>query len=684
MSRRASIPQQTQIRFDSIVCGGGLDLTTPSMSVKCGVARSAANMECGVTGGYTLIGGYERFDGHISPSSNISSQIMSVGTMASIPALQSVISSGGNSGTVVYVNGLLIGLSKITGAFSTGDVLSVGATTIGTIDNLQAGPTSASEAAIFSTAVADLYRKDIAKVPGSGPVRGFIMFNDVGYAFRNNIGATAVDIYKSSSAGWVNVPLYKTVSFTAGTTAPADGATLAQGGVTSLIKRVVRTSGAWSGDAAGQFIIDTPSGGNFAAGAATIGGTTVTLSGIQTQLVLSPGGKFEFDTENFSGDPSNLRVYGCDGVNNAFEFDGDILVPIKTGSSPDNPSHVCCYRGYLFLSVKSTLMQSAPGLPYDFTALSGAGEIAVRMTITNMVVMPGSTTTGALGIFSSENTFILYGTSASTWNLVAYNTGTGAVAYTAKNMAQTLALDDRGVVSIQTSLQYGNFTQDSLTANIVPFINERRGKCIGATLNRSKSQYRVFYSDGSCLYTTVVNGKAIGSMPVFLNAVAFCTFDGKKNTGEDVNFIGSEDGYVYQLDKGPSFDGSKIPWSFTLNYSNARSPRVLKRYRKASVEVASQGDTSVGINIGYSLGYGSPELYQPTPSLYSFDMSVARWDTFIWDNFFWDSRAMLPIVADLGGTSENIALAFSGSSDYSLPFTINSVIIHYSPRRIMR
>ena len=36
------------------------------------------------------------------------------------------------------------------------------------------------------------------------------------YAFRNNAGGTAVDIYKHTGSGWANVPLLYEVQFTGG------------------------------------------------------------------------------------------------------------------------------------------------------------------------------------------------------------------------------------------------------------------------------------------------------------------------------------------------------------------------------------------------------------------------------------------------------------------------------------
>ena len=233
--------------------------------------------------------------------------------------------------------------------------------------------------AIYRALAADAYRALIGPVPGAGSVLGVVgmIFSNTDnvYAFRANTNQTEVCIYKATPAGWVLVPFYNTVSFTAGGTTDAlDGDVLTQGGVTATIKRVVWQSGSWTGTAVGDFIITDPSGGDFAAGAATAvgSGATVTLSGVQTPITLLPGGRFEFVKCNFSGDIRTRRIYGCDGVNKCFEFDGDTLVPITTGLSPDVPTHITFHKNYLVISAGSSILGSASGMPFQWSAVDGA------------------------------------------------------------------------------------------------------------------------------------------------------------------------------------------------------------------------------------------------------------------------------------------------------------------------
>jgi hypothetical protein len=490
----------------------------------------------------------------------------------------------------------------------------------------------------------------------------------------------------ATTAGWVLVPFGYIVSFTAGNVIlPLDGATLTQGGVTATVNRVMWQSGAWAGTAVGQLVISAPAGGNFAAGAAAIsGGATVTLSGVQTAITLTAGGRFEFEKANFSGQLITRRIYGCDGVNKAFEFDGTTLAPIKTGLVPDAPSHIRFHKNYLFISQAASLLYSAPGAPFMWSAVDGAGEIATGDTINGMITLPGSQTTATLGIFLHSATAFLYGTSPADFNFVTFASSVGAAAYSVQNLFDTFYLDPLGVVTLKTTLNYGNFLPTSLTKNILPFIASERGNLVASSINRSKGQYRLFFSDGYALYCTVHNQQYCGAATQLFPAIFSGGVDTTTLTSDDeATYAGGSSGYVYQLDVGTSFDGGDIAAYFVTAWDAVRAPRILKRFRAASLEV--QGDTYAQIRFGYQLAYNSAQVVQPQSITSTLNLAAApRWDSFIWDNFVWDGTGLTPTDVDEVGTAENIRISIASSTNYIAAYTVNSVMHHYSMRRGLR
>jgi hypothetical protein len=298
------------------------------------------------------------------------------------------------------------------------------------------------------------------------------------------------------------------------------------------------------------------------------------------------------------------------------------------------------------------------------------------------VILPGNQSSGALGIYTRQDTSILYGTSSANFSLAAFNTGTGGYPYTVQTMDQAYALDDRGVMSLGTSINFGNFVPTSLSMNIPVFIQQHRQLSVGSTVNRDKGQYRVFFSDGSGLYLTILNGTVLGSMPVQFGHGINCCIDSEATSGGTVQFFGSTNGYVYQMDKGTSFDGDVIPANMNLVYNSIKSPRIRKRFRKASVELT--GNSYAEIQFGYDLGYRTQAITQPNDATYTNDLRSSYWDEMQWDNFVWDGSDITPSEIEVTGTAENMAIRLSSNSSLLQSFTVNNIIIHYTMRRGLR
>lgn len=674
---------------------GGLDLTTPSLRLQPGALRDCLNFECAQSGGYARIGGYERVDGQTSPST-ATYQIVQVASFTNTPTVGQTVTqaTSGATGKIVAVvtTTPYVVVTQVTGSFDTTHALTTpGPVTVGTAVPVTVSVDAATSAQ-YTALAADVYRALIGAVPGSGKVLGVVAMTFSGvdnlYAFRANVGGTAVAIYKKSVSGWTLVPLFNTINWTAGATSIAlDGETLTQGGVTATIKRVMWQSGTTGAStAAGTFVITTPTGGNFAGGAATTtSGAAMTLSGIQTAITITPGGRYQFVKCNFTGQAATRRIYGCDGVNKCFEFDGVTYAPIKTGLSPDQPTHIMFHYHYLVIAQGSSIIGCGVGTPFKWTSTDGGWEIATGDTVVDMITLPGSQTTPTLAVYSNNNTSFLYGTDPTTFKFVSFNTGSGAVQYSAQNLSDTFVMDVLGVVTLKTTLNWGNFLPTSLTKNILPFILQEQGKLTASAVQRTKSQYRTFFSDGFGLYLTAVNSQYLGATLVqFPNPVYVCDED-IASTGVEISYFGSTDGqgYIYQMDTGPSFDGAVISAFVNLAWDPIKSPRILKRFRAASLEM--QGNAYAQVQFGYQLGYGTPLIGQPTAvALTSSFSSAPHWDSFTWDNFTWDGNTLSPSDIDVTGTAENIQLIVASGTNYIQPYTLDSVIWHYSMRRGIR
>lgn len=669
-----------KVNYDLIRLGGGLDQVTPTLSLPPGVARRAANFECSITGGYTRIAGYERFDGRPSPSAATYNILVCTFT-GTVTVGQTVTGSiSAATGRVIAVTVASVVITRETGTFVVNDVLNNGAGNVATITAVQGVSADGLTDATYQNLAADNYRADITAVPGTGSILGVAYYNGVCYAWR------LTSMYKATAGGWVAVTLGKELSFSTGTAAIVDGNTVtgATSGATGVVARVVLQSGTFaSGNAAGRLILSSSTGVFTSGENLTVAAAVKAIAGgAATQITLTTGGRYETVVANFGGGTANYKLYGCDGVNRAFEFDGTTFVPIATGMAVDTPNHITFHKQHLFLSFGASVQFSGLGYPYQWTPLLGAGEIAMNGGVTNLLVLPGDQSSGALAIYTRSDTSVLYGTSSANFSLSTFNSGTGAIAYTAQNMDQAYVLDDRGIISLGTSLNFGNFVPASLTMNIPKFIEQHRGLAVGSTVNRDKGQYRVFFSDGTGLYMTILNGQVLGSMPIQFAHNINCSVDSEAPSGGTVQFFGSTNGFVYQMDLGTSFDGDFIPANINLVYNSTKSPRILKRYRKAAVELS--GDSYAEIQFGYDLGYRTAALTQPDDASYQNDLRSSYWDDMSWDNFVWDGSDISPSEIEVTGTAENMAIRVSTNSDLFEPFTVNNIIVHYTLRRGLR
>lgn len=682
---------------------GGLDLVTPPLSIPPGFVRKAQNYEQAINGGYSRIVGYERYDGRPSPSD--ATYAVLTCTITGTVNVGDVLTdnSGANFGTVISLPAGQAILTKVTGTFATGNI-KVGSTVVGTCTGPQItdGASTALLAAQYNNLAADQYRSDIGVVPGSGSVLGVWVYNDVRYAFRNNAGGTAAVMFKATTSGWTSIALGRTLAFKSGSAAVSEGQTLtgATSGASGVVTRISLESGSYgSSTAAGHFIFATITGSFQNGENLQVGGVTKAVSnGVDAAITLQPNGKFEFVNANFGGSVNTLRMYGCDGVNQAFEFDGTVFVPITTGMSPDAPSHIAAHKNQLFLSFVGSVQNSSLGAPYQWSPVTGASEIAMGDTVTGFMVQPGGATEGALAIFTKGNISILYGSSVSDWKLIPFNQQAGAIAGTIQRIGTTMMLGYLGITNLTTTQAYGNFASATLSKRVQTFLQDKHGLASGSCIVRNKTQYRVFFSDGSALFVTLDNGQSsitpspgqapiapgqvLGIMPQLFPDPVKCICSAQLADGTEVIYFGSTNGYVFQMEKGTSFDGANIEAYLYLVFNPSGNARVLKQYRHAVFEVS--GNAYAEFNASYQLGYNTTNIDQPGNVTLVQGFSPVFWDSFTWDQFQWDGVALTPSELDMTGSAENMGVVILSNSDYFASSTLSGVTFHYTPRRILR
>jgi len=678
--------QMPSVQTTYFALRGGLNLVSPPLSIPDGMCRDALNFECAPDGGYRPIEGYERFDGRAQPSDAVyyTLPVTFIGTVNVNDVITGATSSA--TGRVIAVDTNNIYFTQLVGSFVDAENITVSAVVVATVNGVSytGGAPTIKLDAQYKHLAANVYRALIQAVPGAGNVLGVWRYKGVAYAFRNNVGNTQAIMYRATSSGWTQVDLGHEVRFTNANTNVNDGDTLTQGGVTATIRRVVVETGTLlSGTNTGKLILNTPSGGTFGSGAATSTGSgALTLSGVSTPITIPINGKYTFSNYNFGGASGTLKMYGANGVGRMFEFDGTVFVPISTGMAVDTPLYIATHENYLWASFDASLQKSVIGEPYQWDAVLGAGEFGIGDTITGLLPLLGSNTASSLAVFSTNKTSILYGSSSSDFQLVPFSFEAGAYPFTAQNIGQAFVMDEMGIRQLAATQDFGNFADGKISKLIRPFLQSKASLSACSTISRINNQYRIYFSDTYGVHVTFDNGNIIGLMPVKTNHAFNCMSSNETGDGNEYILAGGTDGYVYRLNKGTSFDGENIVGYMNLSFSHQKSPRGRKRYRKAVYEIT--GNNYAELQVSYEIGYGSSEINQGFTQTTTAQLGSVFWDNFTWDSFYWDGRTLLPTEQELTGTAENVSLIIRCDANYITPFTVHSVILHYTNRRQLR
>lgn len=680
--------------------GGGLDLITPAIAMPPGKVIAGRNYEPLATG-YSRIMGYERYDGRTLASAapylfvqfdaGVSAFVVgetitgfTSGATGKVLALATVQSgSFGGSNAVGYVV-----FGQVTGTFIDNELLKNGGTTRATANGAPVANSAPDDvtAALWQSLASDAQRLLIGAVPGSGPVRGVWRMNGVTYAFRDNVGATAGVMFKSTTSGWTAITFGRALNYTSGGTyviAEGDTITGATSGATAVVRRVILGSGGWGAGTAAGYLVLSGQTGNFAAENLNVGANlnVATIAADSTAITLPPGGRYEFTSHNFFGSSGTLRMYGANGVGTAFEFDGTYFVPIVTGMPVDAPTHIATHKNHLFLAFPGgSLQNSSLGDPLVFDAITGAAEIGLGDEITGFI----EDNANILTIISAKSIANLYGNDAADFQLEILSSESGGLPWTAEKMGTGIYMDNRGVRSLTASQSYGNFSIGTYTEIIQPLLNAYIKAAILPVAScrvRSKTQYRLFFSNGDGI-TIYLGKKQPEILPFRLPKTPTCICSVEDSDRQERIFFGASDGYVYQLESGTSFDGDDIDFFLRLAFNHFGAPQMRKRWHKAVIECDASPKASVSVTADFD--YGDP--LEAGIDVIDFTVSGGggSWDISLWDTFYWDSTAKGQMEAPLDGVSKTISLLLAGATADEPPHLLHGVSMFYSPRGLVR
>ncbi len=390
-----------------------------------------------------------------------------------------------------------------------------------------------------------------------------------------------------------------------------------------------------------------------------------------TTPVLAPNGRLFTRQTNFTGSAGTIEIIGVDGKNPAFRFDGITFTQIVGPISPDAPtvlevlpSQVLLlgYRGGSFVF-------SAIGDPTKFSSVDGGGEIAVADEITEMQVQADNT----CAIGCRNRVYILYGTNKEDFQLKSLSTKVGMRTATAQSLSDTLFLDDRGLTMLARVQQFGDFAQASISQKVQPLLDQYAGRDMCSVTIKTKNQYRLFFTDGASLFVTLAPDGTPQFTQVKYPPQIRCAFSGEDLSGIESVFVGAENGFIYQLDRGYSFDGAEYESYLLSGFMHFGSAETRKKWHKLVIECDSA--TKVLMHATAFFDYMSPDM----PDGELIIGAGSKWDLSEWDDATWSGGTTSWADMYISGVSRNIALHLSNTSSQFPPHIISNLYLHSKP-----
>jgi len=320
----------------------------------------------------------------------------------------------------------------------------------------------------------------------------------------------------------------------------------------------------------------------------------------------------------------------------------------------------------------------------DFSVAEGGAEIALGDPVLGVLVQPNESHV----VFQRNKIHVIYGTTPADFRKTVLSSRAGALPRTIENYMEPMFVSDKGLTLLSRVQQFGDFEQANVTQRVERVMNAQRALITCAYSVGQKNQYRLCYSDGSGIIATFDNGSVVG----------FSTFDTgskvvrvastcKQIDGKERIFFGSDDGYVYEADKGNSHDGEEYtsvcrPAFNFIGNTKYRNPEQRKRFKKLIVEVRTRGTSSV--RLAPELDFDGVETPAHTIIDRSFIGPGGYWGEGIWGEFVWSAATVLQVEFYLTAVARNISPTFFSTSKVEAPHTLNSLTVEYANRGMKR
>ena len=697
-------------QVDHIVLLGGLDYISSPLTISPGRLWRALNFEP-VEAGYRRLAGYERFDGRPAPSDAaywvLGRTLVSGESNPEVGATVTGVASEATGIVLAIADGEWV-LREVAGTFDAGEELAVSGTTIANASGVarRFGAATIADDLDYRDLAAKVRRDVITKVPGSGPVRGVWTYMGDVFAVRDNAGATAGVMHRATPDGWTAV---------AGVTLPPGGTyrfqnhnfmgqsgSLTMFGVNGVGKAFSMLKGGTVETPTWTFTSLSAVGGDESAALdkpthIAVQNNHLMLAYRGGSLIISSVG----DPENFdaemgaseiaSGQEINGLLGGV-GLGNTLVV-GDDHIQVLYGNDPED--FVLQDQSQASTGGVENSLQSVGGPIY----LDNRGVRSVTTTEAwgNWVI--GSMTSDIQPWLDRQRTArnIAVGSmrvrSADQYRLW-FASGVGIIIYVGRQNPEICLLDYGSDEDITLDFDAGEVEPtvgQILTGAVseatarIDQVKTTSGSWASNNAAGTLHLYDVVGTFQNDELVTTTNGNIAevdgDATPDAHKIIPCVSVSAEDSDRIERVYFGCESGFVYEADRGRSFDGRAIEAFARLPLNHTGQPTQQKRFIRADVHCdVPGGQATIGLSAIYEDGRA------PEQGLTDGEIAGGGgfWDEALYDEFVWETPLNGYHVYDLAGIGRNASLLMISNQSKEASWTLNGISLHHSPRRAER
>ena len=493
------------------------------------------------------------------------------------------------------------------------------------ISPLQQGinaPGSATVLQNFEPSIEGGYRKiegfskaDSNALSGSGNIRGIVRFGGA------IIAARGTHIYRSSGSGWTQ--LTDSTSFPASTaTAKVNGATsstttlVVDNNTGTILVGMVVTGTGISGTVTVQTVTDQ---NNLVLSSSQSLSNNVDLTFTEKSPTIGGSGKVRFAEYNFTGTD---KLFIVDGNGKPYIFTGTSLAQ-QTSLASDfaGADFVTVHLERLFVAIGTTIICSGAASASSDN-FSGSTSFEFDGTITDIITFREQ-----LIIFSQNGIKKLTGKTNSDFAILPITDDVGAIAPdTVQEVGgDVMFLAADGLRLLGATERIGDFSLAVVSKSIQPEFSKftANSTSFSSVTIREKSQYRIFgynagFTDDSALGIIGTQFASQGGEGMaWAETRGINSFAATSSYDSETEFIyfANDDGYVYRLESGNSFDGSDISATYQSPFFPVNDPRIRKTFYKLILYTEPSG--SVDTEVSLKLDFEKDLDFQPSSITFS-------------------------------------------------------------------